>query len=100
MAEIAEALKIYKDYGIAGLFLVLYLTTVWKFHETLKSNKTEMVMMVERVIHVADTSSAAIAASNETMSEVKSGMDQLVRQNGEFLSYLKGRDEQNLRGRK
>ncbi len=93
MSEIVELLKIYKDYGVAGLFIALELLTVFFFYKELKSSKKEMVDMTVQVTTVADKAANAIEEMNKASMDVKTGMDQLKSQNNEFISFLRGRDE-------
>lgn len=93
MTEILEFLKVYKDYGVAGLFIALELITVYFFYKELKNSKAEVVVMTEKVITVADKAANAIQEISRTSSEVKSGIDQMRSQNIEFISFLKGRDD-------
>lgn len=93
MTEILEFLKVYKDYGVAGLFISLELITVYFFYRELKNSKAEVVVMTEKVITVADKAANAIQEISRTSSEVKSGIDQMRSQNIEFISFLKGRDD-------
>ncbi len=98
MSEIMEFLKIYKDYGAAGIFMTFYVITVYFFYKELKSSKAEAVAMTVLVTTVADKATAAITEMNDAALTVKSGMDQLRAQNNEFMSFLRGRDE-NRRSR-
>lgn len=93
MAEIMELLKVYKDFGVAGLFICLELFTVYAFYKDLKNSKSELVAMTEKVTTIADKATAAIVEMNRASLDVRSGMDQMRAQNNEFVSFLRGRDE-------
>ncbi len=99
MTEILEFLKIYKDYGVGGLFLALELFTVYFFYKELKSSKNEMIEMTVKVTTIADKAANAIEESSRLCLDVKSGMDQTRSQNNEFMAFLRGRDEHRRTGR-
>ncbi len=99
MGEIMEFLRIYKDFGVAGLFIALYIVTVYYYNKEIKSSKSEAILMVEKVTTVADKAAHAIMESNRTSIELKSGIDQLRAQNNDFISFLRGRDEHRRTGR-
>ncbi len=93
MAEILEFLKVYKDFGVAGLFICLELFTVYFFYKELKNSKNEMIEMTIKVITIADKATNAIEESSKLSLDVKIGMDQTRAQNNEFMAFLRGRDE-------
>ncbi len=99
MAEILEFLKIYKDYGVAGLFICLELFTVYWFYQELKNSKKEMIEMTVKVTTIADKAANAIEENSRLCLDVKSGMDQTRAQNNEFMAFLRGRDEHRRTGR-
>jgi len=97
MAELMEFLKIYKDLGVAALFIALYLVTVYFFYKELKNSKDEVVVMTEKVTAVLDKAATAITEMNKTTRDGKDSIDQLRNQNEQFLSFLRGRDEHRRR---
>ncbi len=93
MSEIMDLLKVYKDYGVAGLFICLYLITVYFFYKELKNSKSEYVTMVERVVGTLDKATSAITEASQTSKDARECMDQTRSQNNEFISFLRGRDD-------
>lgn len=93
MTELLEFLKIYKDYGVGGLFLCLELCTVYVFYKELKASRAEAIAMTEKVIGIADKAASAINDMNRSSLDSKSALDLVRTQNAEFISFLKGRDE-------
>lgn len=99
MTELLEFLKVYKDYGVAGLFIALELFTVYFFYKELKSSKAESVAMTEKVITVADKSANAINEASKASYDTKGALDTTIRQNAEFIAFLRGRDDNHRRQR-
>ncbi len=99
MEAFLELLKVYKDFGVAALFLALLLVVVKVFYGDLKSTKQEYVVLLERTITVIEKATSAIEESNGASREKKDGMDQLRAQNSELISFLRGRDEHRRTGR-
>lgn len=93
MTEMFEFLKVYKDLGVAGLFIGLELLTVFYFYKELKNSKSESMVMVRDVTCALDKATAAITEMNRASVDSKQNMDLMRAQNNEFMSFLKGRDE-------
>lgn len=93
MAEIMEFLKIYKDFGVAGLFLALELVTIWLFYKELKNSKDELVAMTKLVTMTLDNASTAIEDMNTLSKNTKQSVDDLCNQSKTFQAFLQGRDE-------
>ncbi len=93
MESILKLLEIYKDYGVAGLFICLELLTVYFFYKELKSSKNEMIEMTVKVTTIADKAANAIEESSRLCLDVKSCMDQKRAQDNEFMAFLRGRDD-------
>lgn len=98
MTEILEFLKIYKDFGVAGLFIALYLGTLFFFYKELKNSKNELVAMTKLVTMTLDNASTAIEDMNELSSSTKRSVEDLTTQSRTFQAFLQGRDE-NRRSR-
>ncbi len=96
---ILEFLTAYKDIGVGGLFIALYLTTVRKFYGDLKEHKNELVKMTEKYATNLDQSTMAINRSTTVMENVSRSMEQSRSQTNEVLSFIKGRDEGRNQGR-
>ncbi len=97
MTEILELLKVYKDFGVAGLFLCLYLITVYFFYKNMQAGKIEAVAMTERVVLMLDKAANAINEMSRVSMEEKASLDQMRSQNNEFISFLRGRDERRIK---
>ena len=92
MTEFAASWQVYRDFGVAGLFILLYLSTVIAFVKDLKEQRKTQSDMVERVIKSMESSAAVTGQCVEVLKEVRQVTSESTKQNAEFLSYLKGRD--------
>lgn len=94
MTELFEFLKVYKDFGVAGLFICLELVTVYTFYKELKSSKEEVVAMTKLVTMTLDNASTAIEDMNDVAASSKRSVDDLCNQSKNFQAFLQGRDDQ------
>ncbi len=92
MESIERILTIYKDYGVAGLFLTLYLITLWFFYKELKEREKLMVAITERVVTALDKSSDSSETTAEVLKNVGTSLDTNTKQTGEFIAFVRGRD--------
>ena len=92
---IIELLALYKDVGVAVLFLALLLIVSLYFYRELKAAKKESVAMTERVISALDTSSHATEDCTKSMASLKTTVDENMSQTREFIAFLRGRDASN-----
>lgn len=94
--DVLDAAKAYKEFGVAALFIGMYITTIWKFIAELKETRkeqTELIKsMTERVVTALETSKKANEDYQRMANEVKTTMDQSTRQSIEFMAFLRGRD--------
>lgn len=84
--------QIYRDAGVAALFILLYVTTLKMFITDLKEQRKQGIENTEKVIKALETSSTAMANSTFVLREAKSSIEQNTRQTAEFVAYIKGRD--------
>ena len=99
MTELLEFLKVYKDFGVAGLFIALELVTVWLFYKELKNSKEELVTMTKLVITALDSAANAIEDMNSKSDASTKSVNDIRTQNEKFQAFLQGRDENNYRRR-
>ncbi len=92
MTELFELLKVYKDVGVAGLFICLYLITIYYFYKELKDANTRTAQTTERVVVALDKASQAIERSVQGADSVCKSLDINTRQTAEFISFVRGRD--------
>ena len=88
----AEILVAYREYGVAGLFIILYVITTRQFYLELKSSKDDVVRMTEKYATALDQATTAVNRSTTTMELVKGGLEESRRQTSEFIAFTKGRD--------
>ncbi len=93
MDSLLELLKVYKDYGVAGLFMVLFVATIYFFYKDLKERLKEQVAITERVVNVLDKASNSMSTSAEKLGGVEESINNQSTQTKEFIAFLRGRDE-------
>jgi F0F1-type ATP synthase membrane subunit b/b' len=90
---LAPWLAILRDFGVAALFIAMYLTTIFYFYKDLLSQKKELRETTERVSTALEHATRAIETSNDTGETVVKGLAEVKAQTSEFIAYLKGRDD-------
>ena len=85
-------LKVLQQFGVAGLFIIMYLATSAYLLKQMQTSKKEVKEMVERTIKALDRSSAATEEASRVKQVLVASTEQLRIQTGEFIAYLKGRD--------
>jgi len=85
--------QLYRDVGVAGLFIFLYLATLVTFIRDLKAQRKEAQEMTERVIKAMDSSSISSVKAAEVLEKVKGTIEDNTRKMSEFIAFLKGRDD-------
>jgi len=89
----ATGLEVYKTYGVAGLFIVMYLATIWLFIADLKSQREKFAEMTKQMVEALNSSAMANIKTSDILSEVKKSLDENSNKMSEFIAYLRGRDE-------
>lgn len=96
MLPVDPALEMYKTFGVTGLFIFLYLTTVYMFIRDLQAQRKKEEERTERVIKALEASSSASLKSAEVLTSVKTTLDDSDRKLGEFVAFIKGRDDRGV----
>lgn len=92
MPQTDAYLEIFKQLGIAGLFIAMYLTTVYYFYRELKEHKNELKEIGEKSVSALERSTRSIEDSTDILGTVKEGLEASKAQTSEFIAFLKGRD--------
>lgn len=92
-----EAVNTYRELGVAGLFIFLYVSTVIIFFKTLREDRKETIQLTEKMIAALESSTNANRDSAKLVAEVKNSLDQSTNQSKEFLAYARGRDSKGTR---
>lgn len=87
-----ESVKIYKDFGVAALFIVMYTVTVWFLIRYLIKQGRERDQLIREVVKALESSASSMNKNTEVMTQVKASTDENIRMSVEFVSFLKGRD--------
>jgi hypothetical protein len=89
----SDAVAIYKEAGIAVLFIVMYLTTLVVFIRDLREQRTAAQANTEKMIKALESSENINKQAIECMEQVDSTLQLNARQTSEFIAYLEGRDD-------
>ena len=89
MPDLLEFIKIYRDFGFLGLYLVV----TFFFYRELKSRNAESVDMVIKVTQALDRSTETNEDSNDIHRDVRKSIDENKQNNQNFIEFLKGRDD-------
>jgi tRNA(Phe) wybutosine-synthesizing methylase Tyw3 len=88
-----EEYQIYKEFGVAALFIVMYVTTVWFLIRTLMQDRLKEVKRTEKVVELIVTSNAVLARNTEILEKLKEAIETEERKSSELLTYLRTKDE-------
>lgn len=101
-----EALETYKEAGVAGLFIVMYVTTVWFLIRMLMKDKQSILKQIdaERVrtqemTKIVEENAGALRQTAEIIKELKDTIQRDTDAHRELITYWKARD-QFLRGKR
>jgi DNA-binding MarR family transcriptional regulator len=89
----SDAVAIYKEAGIAVLFIVMYLTTLIFFIRDLREQRVVAQATTEKMIKALESSEHTSKQAIESMEQVNSTLQLNARQTAEFIAYLEGRDD-------
>jgi uncharacterized protein Yka (UPF0111/DUF47 family) len=93
-AEVAKGfLSAYQELGVAGLFILLYITTVWYLIRTLVQSKVDATNETQKVVTALNEAVTATESMAETIGELKESVDGESKKIDELLTYLKLRDQ-------
>ena len=90
--DISQALQTYRELGVAGLFILMYLATIAMFICDLRKQRAAADENVEKMVRALDASAAASARTGDVLQRVHETLEENSRQLGEFVAYLRGRD--------
>ena len=90
-------MEILKQFGIAGLFIAMYLTTIWYFYKELKESKKEMRETVERTTLALEKSDRIGEDTIRLLRSLEDTMTDNSKQISEFISFQRGRDSGGYR---
>jgi hypothetical protein len=89
----ASGLKILQDFGVAALFIAMYLSTVWYLIRQLVSHKEDYVKQAVRNAEVIEAATQTITDCKSVMLEVKKTVGELNTTVASMDAYGRGRDE-------
>ena len=90
-----EEYKIYKEFGVAALFIVMYVTTVWFLIRTLVQDRAKEVKRTEKIVEVVAASNVVLSRNTDILEKLKETIDNEERRSSELLTYLRAKDEGN-----
>ena len=99
MEAATTGLEVYEKAGVAALFIVMYLTTVWFLIRLLIKDRQKEIDRTEKltqvIIGVTQTLKEVVAVNDKLKTSVAEKDNRLA----EFLAYIKARDEARRNGR-
>lgn len=93
MDGVTPFVKIFTDFGVAALFVAMYLVTVYYYRKEVNEQREKAIAMTERVAIALDKAANAVDSSTEAIQEVTSNMEKTRNDIGKFIEFLRGRDE-------
>jgi hypothetical protein len=84
--------EILKNFGIAGLFIAMYLTTAWYLFKELKESKKELREIIEQTTLALERSTKNSGDVISVMKQVQDTLEDSRNQISEFVAFQKGRD--------
>jgi len=93
-----EEYQVYKEFGVAALFIVMYVTTVWFLIRTLVQDRAKEVKRTEKVVELIVTSNAVLSRNTEILEKLKGAIEAEERKSAELLTYLRTKEEFKKRG--
>jgi len=88
----AEALKVYQEYGVGALFLVMYVVTIFAFVRSLTQGRDKEIMRCERLAMLAESMTAASIAQTNILTQLRDSIEADRRETEQLHAYLKARD--------
>lgn len=84
--------SVYRDAGVAALFIVMYLSTVWAFIKFLRDQLAQQAVMIAQVTAQCQQVSRVCDDYKKVCEDLKKTLEEKIRQDCEFMAFLKGRD--------
>jgi uncharacterized membrane protein YgcG len=88
-----EAARIYKEMGVAALFIVMYVVTVWFLIRLLIADKKKAEEKTERMINVVNDCTNSNEQVTDAVKEMNKALEANTQHQIAFLTYQKARDE-------
>jgi len=102
--EGAAGLEVYEKAGVAGLFIVLYITTIWFLIRVLMKDKQRIVDMyeketerVERLATIVQSNTDSNKQMVRVAVELKDAVQEDTKVQREMMAYFKAKDQFNGR---
>jgi len=86
-----EYLKAYQNLGVAGLFIMMYLSTVWFLIRRLIKDREEERVRTERIVQVLAKYVETMRAHNALLDRLRDSVNADIQQQRELIVYLKAR---------
>lgn len=85
-------LEIFKDVGVAGLFIAMYLTTALYLFRELKESKKEIKDIIEKTTLALERSTKNSGDVIAVLKQVQDTLGDSREQMSQFIAYQRGRD--------
>lgn len=90
---ITTALKVLNDVGVGAVFLVLFLAALWYMGRLIDRSRKDGREMLTMTITALEQNNATLKQQGEMLKQVVGAMAAEREKVGEFLAYLRGRDD-------
>ncbi|MFH1303776.1 MAG: hypothetical protein ABIK07_22185 [Planctomycetota bacterium] len=88
-----DSYKIYREFGVAALFIAMYITTVWFLIKKLMQDRIQEVKRTKEIVEVVMTSNMVLSKNTEILEKLKSAIESEEKKSSELLMYLRTKDE-------
>jgi hypothetical protein len=88
-----EGLTAYKEFGVAGLFIVMYLGTVWFLIRMLIKDRDKEIDRVRALAQVVTENAGACLKVAQILEQLKERTEAEERKSAELLTYIRARDD-------
>lgn len=82
----------WKQLGVAAIFVILEVLTIVYFYKHIQAQQKETVELTGKVQQALTMSVEVIRTSQTTNEALKKSVDEMIDNQSQFISYLKGRD--------
>lgn len=84
-------LEAYQNFGVAGLFITMYLSTVWYLIKTLQKDREKEQERTKKMVEVLAAHVEATRVHNVLLEKLRETVHADIQQQRELIVYLKAR---------
>jgi hypothetical protein len=84
--------SVYRDAGVAALFIVMYLSTIYTFIKFMREQLAQQATMIAQMNAAVQQVAQVCHDYKKVCEDLKRTLDEKIKQDCEFMAFLKGRD--------